>query len=607
MWCYPGYRCVRPLRGVALLVFFSGLLFTAPVAVVLSDEVVELTEIAQLARSGASGLALALIDHHQPAPEQSGNEWMRWERQRIRILEAQQAWPVMAQRLTGLPPGLPDDFVDWAALKRAVALMYGGDFAESRQILRELIWREAPRPSSAQLAEYRHWLAQGYMLEGRIGDALAAMQRYRQDYGAGEREAVLLRIRVLLANGRAAEALTEALSQKGSLEASLLAELAALRSGKSAKQVLQRLAELQAGLGEEPALQVLHAGIVAEAHVFSEKVSDIIVALQHYLSLPVEAVRPEALFDFNGDSLWQAWLDYGKASGNQEHLLIGDDAAWLAAAEATTPRYPIRKRALYAVLAHSAGSAAVRAEAHLRLVTLLVEQQPDSPLLQQLYLHSPQYMPYEALPESVAYQLVDQAIRAGDLRQAAALMQPLAEPPGGTARFAWQMRRAKVFILAADFVAFGQLLDGILPELGRLNAEQRDQLIQLLFDLQTVGEHERAYVLLAELYQAVPIQGLRRELLFWMADSRVAQGRHVEAARLYLQSATLGDIHSMDPWAQTARYQAATSLAEAGLLQDARHIYRQLLRVTESPERRAVLMRELEQLQMRMAAGEQGE
>jgi hypothetical protein len=105
------------------------------------------------------------------------------------------------------------------------------------------------------------------------------------------------------------------------------------------------------------------------------------------------------------------------------------------------------------------------------------------------------------------------------------------------------------------------------------------------------------------MYKTVPAIELRRELLFWMADSRKAQSKHTEAARFYLQSATLGDNNSMDPWAQTARYQAAKSLSEAGLTRDAAFIYKELLRITESPARRSVLRHELQQLRLQ---GERG-
>ena len=81
-----------------------------------------------------------------------------------------------------------------------------------------------------------------------------------------------------------------------------------------------------------------------------------------------------------------------------------------------------------------------------------------------------------------------------------------------------------------------------------------------------------------------------------MAESRKAQGRFAEAARLYLQSAMHPDPKNMDPWAQTAHYQAAEALAKGGFVRDARNLFERLLRVTDDASRRAVLKRELQKL-----------
>ena len=59
---------------------------------------------------------------------------------------------------------------------------------------------------------------------------------------------------------------------------------------------------------------------------------------------------------------------------------------------------------------------------------------------------------------------------------------------------------------------------------------------------------------------------------------------------------------SMDPWAQTARFNAAESLQLAGLVDDARRIYQALLRVTEDPARRSVLSHKIQQLWLNQAA-----
>ena len=81
-----------------------------------------------------------------------------------------------------------------------------------------------------------------------------------------------------------------------------------------------------------------------------------------------------------------------------------------------------------------------------------------------------------------------------------------------------------------------------------------------------------------------------------MAESRKSQERYADAAQLYLKSAMHPDPKNMDPWAQTAHYQAAESLARAGLYDDATTLFKHLLRVTEDPTRRATLQRELQRL-----------
>ena len=567
----------------------------------LANEPPSLNEIAQLSRGGASELALRLLAQGEPELARQPTEWMRWERLRLRIMEQREDWQGMVARLETLPPGLPDEFVEWARLRLAVALLHVGEYEASRQVLRGLIWQGEP-PTATRLAEYRQWLIQGYLREGRDADALAAMLRFQQDYGDRDPAVQRLRARVLLASGRAADARLVLEQLPDEAEVVLLRQLARLRAGTPGETVLKALAALdEASIAGH---EVLRHGIAVEAAAAPSQLPARILALQAYLSLPPAQLTEETLFNWDGDALWAAWLAYATELGNREQLLIGDDQAWAKAARETSVRFPVRQRSLQAMLAQRGSQEEARSEAHRQLLGLLRAEDSEEGmrLLQQLYLHAPGHIARGRIPEVVAYPLVDQAIRSGDLRRAAGLMQQLSEPPGETARFAWQLRRGKVFILAGDYQALDLLLNELLTQLARLSASQRDQLVQLGLDLQNVARHEHAYEWFDTLYQAIPNHALRRELLFWMADSRSAMGQHAEAARLYLQSATLGDLNSMDPWAQTARYQAANSLAKGELLEDAAFIYRQLLRVTENAERRSVLMRELEQVQMRLAA-----
>lgn len=593
-------------RGGARFAFFIPLLLLLLLPV--SAKAVELAEITRLAKGGASQLALSLLTQHQPSYQQDDKQWLRWERVRLRIMAEHGRWPELAEHIAGYPTTLPTEFRQWSDEQRAGALINAGEYGAARQLLRGLIWWSdaGETVTGVRLQRLRRLVLQSYLEEGRTVDAYAAMLRYNQDYHEQDSEAQLLRARVLLAAGRAGEslALLRIMTSGGVVDA--LLALATLRSGGSAAAILTQ-ARTAAAAEKEPHLQWLWLGVMAEAARQLEDNANLIIALERMLPLEKTEQIPDSelrLFDFNAAHLWQAYLAYADRVGNREQLLRGDDPAWLAAAEQTDVRYPVRKRSLYALLAQNGVDEAMRDRAHQALLALFDEMGEEGVvLLRCLYLEGRFYAKEEALPPSIAYRLVDEAIKEADLTLASRLLQQLPQPPGGTELFAWQMRRAKVFLLAGDYAESETLLSTLMPSAGTLADTQRDQLVQLLFELQAVNEHERALRLFSVMYENVAAVALRRELLFWMADSCKAQSQHAVAARLYLQSATLNDNNSMDPWAQTARYQAAKSLSDAGMTEDAVTIYRQLLKVTENPERRSVLRHELQQLRLH---GERG-
>ena len=78
-------------------------------------------------------------------------------------------------------------------------------------------------------------------------------------------------------------------------------------------------------------------------------------------------------------------------------------------------------------------------------------------------------------------------------------------------------------------------------------------------------------------------------MLFWQAQSYSHLKQFKDAALQYVKSAYLANKYGADPWGKTARYNAAESLANAGLLDDAQRTYRQLLAITTNKKRRAVI------------------
>lgn len=565
----------------------------------------ELDELTGLAQAGAPELAVAEMDRLQPPFSQDQQVWMQWERERIRILAAMKNWKRLANRLAGLPQGLPDEFLRWAAVERARALLELGDGKGARRLLSGLIW-DGGEHDPAEFATWRRLIVRSYLVDKDTEDAYAAMVRYRQDYGDEGGESALLTARVLLARGQPEDA-AALLADVDSPEAQALLLLARLRSeAVSARRVLVDARSLASQEGLEPRIRQMAWAVTAEAAADGKDFASRIVALEAVFGHWREVPLTDGLFPITADSLWQAYQDYAQVVGNREQLLIGDDPAWFAAAEASGAMYPVRTRSLYAMLALDAYSPEDRLEAHRHLMDVLLQQDGGAEVLRQLYLGSQHFPELGRVPQPVRQVLADTAIGEGDLTLASGLMQGLEAPPGEQDRFLWHLRQAKVFILAGDYGPGEEVLSKLVAGASELDRNQVDRLMQPIFDLQTVGQHDAAYALFQGLLGAVADDQLKRELLYWMADSRFAQGRFDDAGFLYLRSAIFKDPKAMDPWAQTARYQAAKALAKAGLLDDARNLYRQLLAATTDPARRAVLRRDLQQLWLHHPGGSRG-
>jgi tetratricopeptide (TPR) repeat protein len=170
------------------------------------------------------------------------------------------------------------------------------------------------------------------------------------------------------------------------------------------------------------------------------------------------------------------------------------------------------------------------------------------------------------------------------------------EAPAGTDAFTWQLRRARILVLGGDTSGGGEAMLLLLQSHETLDERQQDLVRQVVFDLQTANAHQAALALFEKLLEFTDDITAQRELYYWMAESRLGLQDYSEAARLYLKSAMLIGEDAMDPWAQTARYHAASALAKAGMLHDARALFSHLLRVTKETNRRAVLQHELQKL-----------
>lgn len=558
----------------------------------------DLAVMGQLAKDGAPGLALALMDQAQPNPEKNVSGWLFFEQQRIEIMRDWQQWSALEQRLAQLPEQAPAQFRQWAGLQRADAQLQLNRPEQALQTLRQLIWQPQQDYSDEELALYRRLIIRAYMLSEKLEDARRAINRYEQDYGAQSAAWKLLQARVFLLSQRPQEALQTLQGVEGH-EAQALRWLAELRVDETTfTSIVGRAREqLNGELSESERarywLLIAEAGALFETRLTRVKALEQAVLLRRWV--PAE----EHIFSINADKLWQAYRDYGQQEGNREQLLVGDDPSWLAQAESAAAKHPAQARGLYAVVMQNSYDAEQRLQAQQAFAASFGGDEQALELLAALYTESSYYPSVDDIPRFIRYRLIDRALARADVKQAAWLMQGLTEPPEQAGAFEWNLRRARVTILSGDAPAGVTVLEEVLQQNPELSAEDIDRVLQVIFDLQTVQAHDAAIALLSRLLKRPLASKQQREILFWLADSWKAQDNTARAAAYYLRSATLLDGRGLDPWGQTARFQAATVLLEGDILDDAQRMFEALLNVTADPNRRAVIRNKLQEISLR--------
>lgn len=557
------------------------------------------TDLLALSKAGAPGLALRTLDRQQPQRGRDPRGWARWEQVRLTLLIEAGRWQDLVERVSGYPRDLDPGFSAWAQSLRAQAHLELGQASAARDLVRAVVWTPEHRPTTEQFAALRLMIVRTYLAEGLLDDARVALLRYRQDYTQASITERILHARLLIRVGEPG-LVASALGDERSPEAQALARLAELELAKrDAAAIHREAAALAAAEGTGPADRARLWFVAARAAQRAGKPIQQVIALERGLPWAPYLSSSDVIFGFDGDALWAAYLALGQELGNQAQLLLGDDPAWLAAAErAAEQKAQVKARALNAVVALEGAGEAARTAGHTRLVAALLANDEGDAIVYALYLGSPRFERVETIPLALRDVLANEALTRSELPLASRLMADLNQPPEGTDPFLWQLRRARVLILGGEEDAGIDTLYTLLAQMKTLDRSQADRLLQVVFDLQTVKRHEAAINLFIVLQPRLEDPGQRRELLFWQADSYKALGEYERAATLYLRSATLFDPYAYDAWGQTSRFHAAEALAEAGLVTDARSIYEDLLRVTKEQDRRVVLRHRLQQLQL---------
>lgn len=560
---------------------------------IASQSEAALAESARLAAAGAVELALQLLGETQPEYGQDPDAWRRHEMALIEILKRGERWRDLAQRLEKLPADLSLLDRRGALTERARALLALGSGKTAAGVLRELIWAAEPK-SENELRAWRRMLIQAWETSGQLEAARVAIQRFQQDYQDESRDWQLARARLAL-RVMAPEEAAGLLQGLQGPDAEVLQLIAGLWSGQaSPAQVVERAVKLGINKKIPAALRRESWAVAADAANMVNNREARIAALERGLVIDAVSDAP-TIVPLTADLLWDAYLAFGQQLGNELQLIVGEDEEWFVAASNRYDEKPIRSRALFALVALKAFRQEQAAVAHWQLASLLNNIPHGGRLMRALYLESQRFEDAADIPPAVRYLLLDHVLAVPDIPLASRLLVGLNEPPPQTEPGEWHLRRARVLLLGGRIDAGIEALDQLFREVQDFD---RERALQVVFDLQTLHRHEAALDFLRRLQDGVQEPQVARELLYWRADSLAALGLHDEAALSYLRSAILFDPNATDPWAQTARFQAAEQLTRAGLYGDARRQYQTLLNSTRDGSRQAVLRNQLQQLQL---------
>ncbi len=560
----------------------------------------QLNSLKNISAAGAPFLTLKMLDQAQPSIDRDLYAWILWEQERLKILSEWEQWNELLVRVEGLPSDIPLQFQQQASTYQIKAYIALGQNLTARRLLRQQLWQD----EAGESAEYKSWrqlVIETYLNEERTNDARIAMLRLQQDYDEYDKEWQLLRARVLIKAGRFEEAI-DLLKSRLDWQSLTLKLLAEYRNGLHKPRTLWDLAKKRIDSIEDDQLQL--ASYWSLAVIAAESINTVsqVIALESRLGIDRQDNITPAPID--ADQLWQAYLDYARLVGNRSELLMGDDQSWLEVADNARLMTPIKARSLYALLMTESPQEDIRNQATSGfLKTLKLDQQAHRVLLDQLFNRSQRFSDAAQIPVQIRFELVDMALKKADIIEATRLMSDLNSIPPDTRELDWLLRQARVLLLGGKLEQGNDVLLQLLQQYQEPNQEDTDRILQVLFDLQNLQLNEQAIQHFRRLLNLAIEPKQRREIMFWMGDSFKAMEEYQRAALMYFQSAMFTGPDSMDPWAQTARFNAAESLQKAGLVDDARRVYESLLKVTEEPTRRSVLRHKIQQLWLTQDSG----
>jgi len=575
-----------------------------------------LAQMNKLIALGVPSLALSLLEEEQEKYRQFSPDWYSFEYKRILLLAALDQWQELIDRAQWvLETADPRRHITqkirlWFETQQAIAELQLRKSELALQHLQRLMWASQPEHRDPSLPPlWRQLVIRAYLQMERYDDARRSLVKYGQEYSLNKADIdwVLLQAQVLMRTDRPQQAaeLLKQIEAEDAIDVVALLHIAQLQSNpKLASKINQQMREELDGqvLGLSSRWAKSYVAYNASKILRDEAAQ--VLNLEAMLSLDLKYPVFEDSHQVSADDLWALYNKQGLAIANDAGLLFGNDEQWQALSDKLIKQDPNQALALNAALVLHDDGFMAHEKQHQTIVEILEQRKNGLELINQLYLHSSKVSDVAVLPDEVRYRLVDYALSEGDYYEAATIMKTLQEPPQGKTLFDWRMRKARVLILQGEYQQSEALIRNTFAQKKSITRAELDRFIQVVFDFQTVQQHQQAL----NLFRLISFEGLdeklKREIYFWRAESYFALKNYDRSALNYLESAQAVTDGEHDLWAQAARFKAGNALMKAEIYTDAEKVYKDLLAITDSDSRKALIEQNLQKIRLLKSAAQ---
>ncbi len=569
-----------------------------------------LAQMNELIELGVPALALSLLEVEQKKRPAFSADWYAFEYKRILLLAALERWNEIVERTQWLfdtakrEKHITRKIRLWFETQQVIARLQLKQSEQALNQLQHLLWSTEPEYRDPSLpAVWRRLVIRAYLQLQADDDARRALVKYERDYKTDETNIdwVLLQAQLLLRTHRPQQAirLLEQITVENAVDIEALLLIAKLQNEpKSAAKINRQMREQLDGQVLSQSARWAYSYV---AYLASKVLSDNsaqILNLEAMLSLGLEYPLFDDNYQVTADDLWGSYNKQGLMTANDNGLLFGNDEQWQKLSDQLIKKEPEKALALNAALVLHTDKFATRQQQHKTIVEIIERRKNGLELINQLYLHSNKVTDVKVLPDEVRYRLVDYALSEGSYFEAATIMKSLKEPPQGKTLFDWRMRKARVLILQGEYRQSEDLIRKTFAEKPTITRAELDRFIQVVFDFQTVQQHQQAI----KLFDLVSFENLdeklKREIYFWKAESYFSLEKYDQAALFYLESARAVADAEHDLWGQSARFKAGKALMLARIYDDAKKVFSDLLIITASDSRKAIINQNLQKIRL---------